>query len=149
MTPTPAPPPDSTRGETELDLIVLTAQVLAERAAYIVEHTDSIGVRVRGSEGRWTNQFLADLPPDIAIREAFRLLLRAEVPHRKVAPAVKPRRGDSALTRGIWWCECGRGICDGEQILGYAERSVRWNFCPHCGRPLDWSAEDAARKADA
>ena len=65
----------------------LTINGLRKRAANMVEHAGSIGVRVQGSEGRWTNEFLADLPGAIAIREAFRLLLDHEGPiHRRVKP---------------------------------------------------------------
>lgn len=60
----------------------LTKQSLEQRAAYIVKYADAIGVRIQGSDGRWTDSRLADLPAGVAIREAFRVLLRAEVPVR-------------------------------------------------------------------
>lgn len=65
------------------DLIALTAEALHERAAYIVEHSREIGVRVKIGE-RWEDYPLSELRGSMAISEAFRLLMRAEVPHRKV-----------------------------------------------------------------
>jgi hypothetical protein len=72
---------------TNLDLMHLTAEALHERAAYIVEHAKAIPVRVKLEDsGCFTNLILTELPARVAIREAFRLLLRAEVPHRRVKP---------------------------------------------------------------
>ena len=86
MTPAP-PPPDSTRREaeatTQLDLVALYAQALHECAANIVEHANDIFVRVKIGE-RWENYPLSELRGTMAIAEAFRLLLCAEVPHRKL-----------------------------------------------------------------
>jgi hypothetical protein len=70
---------------TKLELMHLTATTLHERAAYIVANADAIGVRIHIG-GRPENLILAELPAQIAIREAFRLLLRAETPHRKLRP---------------------------------------------------------------
>jgi hypothetical protein len=54
---------------------------LPERAAYIIEHADSIMVSVKIADKRETYA-LSDLRGRMAIREAFRMLIRAEVPHR-------------------------------------------------------------------
>jgi len=70
-----------------LDLMHLTAEALHERAEYIVEYAETIGVRWEAEPGRWHNVNLAVLlqkNPPRGLREAFRLLLRAEVPHRRV-----------------------------------------------------------------
>jgi hypothetical protein len=92
--------PEAPRKTSLLDLVHITAGALRERAAYIVEHADAIHVQVRGSEGRWTTGSLADLPTGVALREAFRLLLRAEVPQQ----APSPR----------FWCTThDSGVCDG------------------------------------
>jgi hypothetical protein len=69
------------------DLIKLTAEALHERAAYISEYAETIGVRYEAEPGRWQNMNLAVMlqrNPHKGLREAFRLLLRAEVPHRKL-----------------------------------------------------------------
>lgn len=58
---------------------------------------------------------------------------------------VIPRQGDSPLTRDMWWCTCGRGICDGREIPGYPKRGVRWRFCPHCGSRLAWPESAASQ----
>jgi hypothetical protein len=71
------------------DLIELTAEALHERAAYIVDHAETIGVRHEVEPGKWIDlrlTVLAQLNPRAAFREAFRLLLRAEIPHRRVDP---------------------------------------------------------------
>jgi hypothetical protein len=87
MNPAFRTPPDYTRREAEAlshhDLIALTAEALHERAAYIIEHAREIGVRVRIGD-RWEDYPLSELRGSMAISEALRLLLRAEVPHRKV-----------------------------------------------------------------
>ncbi len=58
---------------------------LEERARYIEDHVTDIPVRVLVS-GRWTNEYLINLPARLAIREAFRLLLSGpDIPHRRVA----------------------------------------------------------------
>ena len=51
-----------------------------ERAAAIAYYAANIGVRVE-LDGRWQNAYLADLPAAVAIREAFRLLLRSPTTH--------------------------------------------------------------------
>ena len=65
------------------DLIHLTAQALHERAAYIADYAGQIPVRVQ-IDGRWHTKMLAELDAAAALREGFRLLLRAEIPHRKL-----------------------------------------------------------------
>jgi hypothetical protein len=49
------------------------------RATHILEHADAIYVRVRIGD-RWESCPLSELRGAMAIREAFRLLLGAEVP---------------------------------------------------------------------
>jgi predicted RNA-binding Zn-ribbon protein involved in translation (DUF1610 family) len=39
---------------------------------------------------------------------------------------ARVHEGTTALTRGIWWCECGRGLA----------KDGIWNFCPRCGKRL-------------
>lgn len=82
---------------TDLDLMNLTAAALHERAAYIVQNAESIGVRIK-REGCLESVFLAELPPRAAIREAFRLLLRAEVPVRSLTRAAISDRIDTRST---------------------------------------------------
>jgi hypothetical protein len=78
------------RSEINLDLVILVSRTLAERAAYIAENADAIGVRIE-LEGRWQNKSLSELPTAYALVEGFRLLLRAEQPHRKIETAeAKP-----------------------------------------------------------
>jgi hypothetical protein len=62
----------------------LTRKALQARADYIVEHAASIYVRVKIGE-RWENYPVSELRGTMAITEAFRLLLRAEVPVRKIS----------------------------------------------------------------
>ena len=80
------------RGKTNHELTTLISATLSERAAYIAQYADAIGVRVE-LEGRWQNKMLSELPTPYVLVEAFRLLLRAEQPHRKIPVAeseVKP-----------------------------------------------------------
>jgi len=75
----------ATAAATHHDLIALMAESLHERAAYIVEHADTIGVRVKHPySDQWADVRLSQLTTKSAIREAFRLLLRSETPVRKV-----------------------------------------------------------------
>ena len=68
---------------TNTELIHLTAEALHERAAYIIEHRALIPVRIE-RDGLWQNKYLSELEPGELLREAFRLLLRAEVPYRRL-----------------------------------------------------------------
>jgi hypothetical protein len=62
---------------------VVRLDALKTRMAYLIEHADSIYVRVKIGE-RWEDYPLSELRGEMAISEAFRLLLRDEVPHRKI-----------------------------------------------------------------
>jgi len=92
----------SARGENPLsDLVELTAAALHERAAYIVDHADDIGVRVR-FEGRWQDFTLTEIPSlKLLLSEAFRLLLRAEVPHRRIDPDAPVHQVDVEMQGGV------------------------------------------------
>lgn len=46
-----------------------------------------------------------------------------------------PHLGDSALTRDLWWCECGRGLGENTNLF---DIHARWRFCPRCGASMDW-----------
>jgi hypothetical protein len=70
-------------------LIELVSQVLAERADYILAHLNEIPVRVQLAEGVWSDHKLSALPAELAVREAFRLLLRQEEIHFPVGTAVR------------------------------------------------------------
>jgi hypothetical protein len=59
-----------------LGLIALVSEVIHERAEYILEHLAEIGVRVEDGDS-WRDCKLAALRPELAVREAFRLLLRS------------------------------------------------------------------------
>lgn len=77
---------------------------LRERADMIADHAADIGVRVEIEPGKWESRFLAELPVDLALREAFRLLFREEEPHRRVRPESQPvlgysRDGDTVTLR--------------------------------------------------
>jgi hypothetical protein len=62
------------------DLIEMTAEALHKRAAYIVEHLDSLQVRVKDRTGhKYQSVYIRQLGIRSAIREAFRLLLGSEV----------------------------------------------------------------------
>ncbi len=56
------------------------------RARYITEHAAQIGVRIQDGAGQWRDLRLSNLPVAEALREGFRLLLRAEEPHRVLKP---------------------------------------------------------------
>lgn len=47
---------------------------------------------------------------------------------------ARVHEGTSALTRGIWWCECGRGIA----------MEGTWKFCPSCGKRLIFPEKEAS-----
>jgi hypothetical protein len=49
---------------------------------------------------------------------------------------AKIHAGDSALTRDLVWCQCGRGI----------SLSGIWSYCPNCGRRIDQYSYLAAVK---
>jgi hypothetical protein len=57
--------------------------ILNERARYIAQYADSIPVHLN-LDGRWRTCVLSELPVADLLREAFRLLLRAEPPRRIV-----------------------------------------------------------------
>ena len=59
------------------------------------------------------------------------LTLRVEIEHLTKTPHL----GDSALTRDLWWCECGRGLGENTNLF---DIHVRWRFCPRCGAFVDW-----------
>ncbi len=72
------------------DLMRLTAEALHERAAYIIEHAETIFVRYESEPGRWQNMNLAVIlqrNPHKGLSEAFRLLLRAEVRNSRTIPS--------------------------------------------------------------
>lgn len=48
-----------------------------------------------------------------------------------------PHLGNGALTCGLWWCECGRGL--GENINLF-DIHKRFRYCPRCGVELDWQS---------
>jgi hypothetical protein len=62
-----------------------TVAALHMRASYITEHADSLYVRVKTGE-RMETYPLSELRGVVAIREAFRLLLRDEEPARFKPP---------------------------------------------------------------
>jgi hypothetical protein len=66
---------------------------LIELAAYIERYAETIGVRV-DIDGRLENLYLSELPPRLAIHEAFRLLFDGRVPHRGL---TEDERGTSAI----------------------------------------------------
>ena len=74
-------------GKTNHELTTLISATLNERAAYIAQYADAIGVRIE-LEGRWQNKMLSELPTAYALLEGFRLLLRAEQPHHKIPQAA-------------------------------------------------------------
>lgn len=47
---------------------------------------------------------------------------------------MKVRVGDSALTRDLVWCECGRGL----------SLSGKWLYCPSCGERIDQESYHSA-----
>lgn len=55
-----------------------------------------------------------------------------------------PHLGRSALTRDMWWCECGRGLGENTNLL---DIHVRWRFCPHCGALLDLEESWVGRRS--
>jgi hypothetical protein len=81
------------------DLITLTAEALHERAAYIVENARTIYVSVQIGERR-ENYPLSELRGAMAISEAFRLLLRAEVTVRRVVTVHRVGDADPAAGEG-------------------------------------------------
>jgi hypothetical protein len=72
-----------------------TVAALDLRAAYIVEHAAAIYVRVETvvGLGRYQTYALSELHGTQAIREAFRLLLRQEMPHGKIIPGATSDQG--------------------------------------------------------
>jgi hypothetical protein len=73
------------------DLIALVSQVLAERADYILAHLNEIPVRVQFGADVWSDHKLSALPAELAVREAFRLLLRQEEIHYPVVARTAVR----------------------------------------------------------
>ena len=59
------------------DLVHTLARVLSDRAAWIVENMEAIAVRVE-IDGKWQAKYLYELPVEVAIEQAFHLLLNAE-----------------------------------------------------------------------
>jgi hypothetical protein len=107
---------------TKLDLMNLTAAALHERAAYILDNADSIPVRVK-VDGRWQDLYLTELPSHLAVREAFRLLLRAPVPVRVLPPdpdnidkrSTEPMSAADATKRAADLFASGQRIVRGEE----------------------------------
>jgi hypothetical protein len=48
-----------------------------------------------------------------------------------------PHLGNHILTRGLWWCECGRGLGENINLFDIHER---FGYCPSCGAAVDWES---------
>lgn len=60
-------------------------QNLEELCDYIAKYSKCIYIRIK-FEGEWQPKCLAELPGDIAIREALKFIREGRVPHRLVEP---------------------------------------------------------------
>jgi len=78
------------------DLIKLTAEALHERAAYISEYAETIGVRYEAEPGRWQNMNLAGTAAEESAQGTPRGV-PAAAPRRSAAPQAA-RGGDLAVS---------------------------------------------------
>ena len=74
------------------------------------------------------------LPTKENVLEKLRSLQNELAEAQQARAAKKVHVGDSALTRDLVWCECGRGL----------SLSGRWLYCPTCGAPLDQDSYHSA-----